>query len=247
MATPKVSLGFLDLPAEIRIEIYRHLFRAAQIIVPATGRVTPPIPPIVCSGGFQRHVLNTCWTIRNEALSYLMAATTLQICQPLDEAVPIPPYYLENIPRLVVSNAKAFSRLPFKPERLPALQVLELRNIPIWCKYHPESFFLEGVLGSSTMYGLALYNINRISPALTKMIHEKERTYRIRLFCQFVVSSASHNTIVCFPTHSSSTYVLSTFADSSVQNALIDVDDQTVLHKERGPKIGHRNAWAGYY
>jgi hypothetical protein len=200
MATPsKVSpLGFLDLPTEIRIEIYRHLFTAAEIIVPAT----PPLPPVVCSGGFQRHVLNTCWTIRNEALSYLMAATTLQICQPLDETVPIPPCYLENIPRLVVSDAKAFSRRPFKPERLPALQVLELRNITIWCKYHPESFFLEGELGSSTMYGLALYNINRISPVLTKMIHEKERTYRIRLLCQFVVSSASHDTIVRFSPHS---------------------------------------------
>lgn len=131
-----------------------------------------------------------------------MAATTLQICQPLDEAVPIPPWYLENIPRLVVSDAKAFSRQPFKSERLPALQVLELRNITIWCKYHPESFFLEGELGSSTMYGLALYNINRISPVLMKMIHDKDRTYRIRLLCQFVVSSASHDTIVCFSQHS---------------------------------------------
>jgi hypothetical protein len=189
-------LGFLDLPAEIRIEIYQHLFRAAQIIVPATQLLAPQIQSLVCSSGFQRHVLNTCWTIRNEALSYLMAATTLQICQPLDEAVPIPPYYLDNIPRLVVSDAKAFSRQPFKPDRLPGLQVLELRNITIWCKYHSESFFLEGELGSSTMYDLALYNINRISPTLTKMIHEKQRAYKVRLFCQFVVSSASHDTIV---------------------------------------------------
>ena len=189
-------LGFLDLPAEIRIEIYQHLFRAAQIMVPASQLLAPTTSSIICSGGFQRHVLNTCWTIRNEALSYLMAETTLQICQPLDEAVPIPPYYLENIPRLVVSDAKAFSRQPFKADRLPGLQVLELRNITIWCKYHSESFFLEGELGSSTMYDLALYNINRISPELTKMIRGKQRTHKIRLFCQFVVSSASHDTIV---------------------------------------------------
>jgi hypothetical protein len=191
-------LGFLDLPAEIRIEIYRHLFTAAQIVVPATQLVATPLSPIVCSGGFQRHFLSTCWTIRNEALAYLIAATTLQICQPLDEAVPIPPHYLENIPRLVVSDPKAFSRQPFNPDRLPGLQVLELRNIPVWCKYHPESFFLEGDCGSTTMYDLAMYNVNRISPALTKMIHEKQRAYRVRLFCQFVVSSASHGTIVCF-------------------------------------------------
>lgn len=201
MAAPSevAPIGFLDLPAEIRIEIYRHLFNAAEIIIPATQVVAPPLSPIVCSGGFQRHVLNTCWAIRNEALSYLIAATTLQICQPLDEAVPIPPYYLENIPRLVVSYAKAFSRQPFRPDHLPGLQVLELRDIPIWCKYHSESFFLEDELGSSTMYDLALYNINRMSPALTKIIHEKERAYRVRLQCQFVVSSASHDTIVRSP------------------------------------------------
>jgi hypothetical protein len=125
-----------------------------------------------------------------------MAATTLHICQPLDEATPIPPRYLQNIPRLLVSDAKAFSRQPFNADRLPGLQVLELRNITIWCKYHAESFFLEDELGSSTMYDLALYNINRISPSLTKLVEDKQRAYRVRLFCQFVVSSASHDTIV---------------------------------------------------
>jgi hypothetical protein len=192
-------LSFLDLPAEIRIEIYQHLFQSAQIIVPATSLVALPLPPRVCSGGFQRHVLNTCWTIRNEALSYLMAATTLHICQPLDEATPIPPYYLQYIPRLLVSDAKAFSRQPFNADRLPGLQVLELRNITIWCKYHAESFFLDDELGSSTMYDLALYNINRISPSLTKLVEDKQRAYRVRLFCQFVVSSASYDTIVSYP------------------------------------------------
>jgi hypothetical protein len=217
MASPELPpIGFLDLPAEIRIEIYRHLFRAAQIVVPATQLVASALSPIACSGGFQRHVLDTCWTIRNEALSYLLAATTLQICQPLGEAVPIPPYYLENIPRLVVSDAKAFSRQPFKPDRLPGLQVLELRNITIWCKYHSENFFLEGELGSSTMYDLALYNINRISPALTQMICDKQRAYKVCLFCQFVVSSASHDTIVCFLNAVGAIVAFSTFANSPV-------------------------------
>jgi hypothetical protein len=128
-----------------------------------------------------------------------MAATTLRICQPLDEATPIPQYYLQNIPRLLVSDAKAFSRQPFNADRLPGLQVLELRNITIWCKYHAESFFLDDELGSSTMYDLALYNINRISPSLTKLIEDKQRAYRVRLCCQFVVSSISHDTIVSYP------------------------------------------------
>lgn len=46
MTTPsKVSpLGFLDLPTEIRIEIYRRLLTAAHIIVPATQLITPPLP-----------------------------------------------------------------------------------------------------------------------------------------------------------------------------------------------------------
>ena len=192
-------LGFLDLPAEVRIEIYQHLFEAAQIIVSATQPIALPFAPIVCSGGFQRHVLNTCWTIRNEALSYLMAATTLHICQPLDDAIPIPPYYLQNIPRLLVSDVKAFSRQPFNADHLPGLQVLELHKVTIWCRYYAESFFLKDKLGSSIMYNLALYNINRISPSLTKLVEDKQRAYRIRLFCQFVVSSVSHDTMVSYP------------------------------------------------
>jgi hypothetical protein len=60
-----------------------------------------------------------------------MAATTLHICQHLDETIPIPPYYLQNIPRLLASDAKAFSRQPFNADQLPGLQVLELRNITI--------------------------------------------------------------------------------------------------------------------
>lgn len=117
----------------------------------------------------------------------------------MDEATPIPLYYLQNIPRLLVSDVKAFSRQPFNAGRLPGLQVLELRNITIWCKYHAESFFLDDELGSSTKYNLALYNINRISPSLTKLVEDKQRAYRVRLFCLFVVSSASHDTIVSYP------------------------------------------------
>jgi hypothetical protein len=78
----------------------------------------------------------------------------------------------------------------------PGLQVLELRNITVWCKYHAESFFLDDELSSSIMHDLALYSINRISPSLTKLVEDKQRAYRVRLFCQFVVSSASYDTIV---------------------------------------------------
>ncbi len=191
------AVGFLDLPAEIRIEIYHRLFEAAQIVVPASHLVTTSLKTLVlCSGGFQKRFLETCWTIRNEALQYLLAATTLHISQPLDQACPIPPYYLENIPRLVVSDAKSFSSQEFKADRLPGLQVLELRNITIWCKYHSESFFLEDELGSPTMFGLAQYNLDRISPSLTRLTRKRQRTFKIRLFCQFVVSSDSHGTIV---------------------------------------------------
>ena len=191
------AVGFLDLPAEIRIEIYQHLFEAAQITVPALHLLTTSLVPlVVCSGGFQKRFLETCWTIRNEALQYLLAATNLHISQPMDQAIPIPPYYLENIPRLVVSDAKSFSSQEFKSDRLPGLQVLELRNITIWCKYHSESFFLEDEHGSPTMFGLAQYNLNRISPSLTRLVRQKSRAFKIRLFCQFVVSSASHDTIV---------------------------------------------------
>ena len=191
------AVSFLDLPTEIRIEIYQHLFDAAQIVVPASHLVTTSLKTLVSySGGFQKQFLETCWTIRNEALKYLLAATTLHISQPLDRACPIPPYYLNNIPRLVVSDAKSFSSQEFKADRLPGLQILELRNITIWCKYHSESFFLEDELGSSTMFGLAQYNLHRISPSLTRLTRERQRTFKIRLLCQFVVSSDSHGTIV---------------------------------------------------
>ena len=69
----------------------------------------------------------------------------------------------------------------------------------IWCKYHAESFFLDDELGSSTMYDLALYNINRISPSLTKLVEYKQRAYRIQLFCQFAISFASYDTSVSYP------------------------------------------------
>jgi hypothetical protein len=71
---------------KLQIEIYRHLFSVAQIICPATQLIAPLLALIVCSGGCQRHVLNTCWTIRNGVLSYPTAATNLHICQPLDGA-----------------------------------------------------------------------------------------------------------------------------------------------------------------
>jgi hypothetical protein len=200
---PTSGLSFLDLPAELRIQIYQHLFEAAQIIVNCSRASMPPlvVPSLkgaTCGGGFQRHLLSTCRTIRNEATAYLLAATTLQISHPLDEAVPIPPYYLANIPRLIVADPKAFSREPFRADRLQGLQVMELHNIIIWCKFHSESFFLESEVGSPTMFGLALYNLNRISPALTSLIGRKGRSFKIRLVCQFVVSSATHDTIVCF-------------------------------------------------
>ena len=195
------TLGFLDLPVEIRIDIYRYLFDAAEIMVNGPPFSKDPVPSVICKGGFQRKILDTCWTIRNEAAAYLFAATTLKISQPLDEACPIPPYYLYNIPRLVVTDAKAFSKEQFKADRLPGLQVLELRNITIWCLYHPEEFLLNSEFGDETMLGVTSYNINRISPSLTRLIGEKDRTYKIHLFCQFVVSSDSHETIVSYPSN----------------------------------------------
>jgi hypothetical protein len=126
--------GFLDLPTEIRIEVYQHLFEAARLSIEAAHVTSQHCGFNICSCAFPWHIINTCRRLRQEALPYLLAATTLTVSSTLTRANLIPAAYLSAIPRAVVLDAKAFSAEPFQLERFVSLRTLELRNITIWCK-----------------------------------------------------------------------------------------------------------------
>ncbi|KAJ9613035.1 hypothetical protein H2200_002976 [Cladophialophora chaetospira] len=135
------------------------------------------------------------------------------------------PALLSAIPRVVVEdtvrywNQQALDLNPFH-----GLKTLELRNIIIWCKYHDEAY-LQSTEGDDCMLQLALFNLNRIHPDLKRICAASDRSFEILLWCQYVVSSSTHETI----------------------HAVIDVDKQVVLRKFKGPANRDRNAWAGFY
>ncbi|KIV93649.1 hypothetical protein PV10_04845 [Exophiala mesophila] len=137
----------------------------------------------------------------------------------------IPRALLSTIPRVVISNApRSWSKSPLQLDMFDSLKILELRNITIWCQYHDDEY-LKSLEGDECMMGLALFNLNRISPQLTQLCADGQRKFHILLSCQFVASSMTGETI----------------------QAVIDIDQRKVLHKSSGPAIRDRHAWAGFY
>ena len=255
--------GFLDLPYEIRFEIYRHLFQNARLSltnkypVAATSQLNAIIPPEVLlqasvsvplqrryKSSYPFQLLCTNRTIFDEAVQYLSQSSTIEISEALDFAVSqLPYYYLQHSPHLIVLDAYKFSRAPFNCSvPFPSLQILELRNIVIWCKFHQEAF-LSSQEGEPVMISLAMFNLNRIAPCLTDLCERKEseRNFEIRLDCHFVVQSDQNDTIVRISLYSDLLDLTAT------QHALIDVDSQKVLRKQKGPEARSRNTWAGFY
>lgn len=220
----QVSCPLLAVPGEIRLEVYRYLFDGAQLSIESAHPTGSPCGFTICSCAFPWHILRTCKKLRSEALPYLLAATTLEVASTMVKAANIPSSYLSAIPRAVVLDAKAFTNTPFQLDVFTSLKLLELRNITIWCKYHDEAY-LESEEGDESMYGLAMFNLSRISNLLVELCTGLDRPFGIRLCCQYVVSSLTHETI----------------------HAVIDVDSKAVLHKSRGPSIKSRNNWAGFY
>ena len=189
---------FLALPGEVRLEIYRHLFEGAQLSVESAHPAGQPCGFTICSCAFPWHILHTCKKLRHEALPYLLSATTLEITNTMVNATKIPSSYLSVIPRAVVLDAKAFTNRPFQLDLFNSLRLLELRNITIWCKYHDEAYFGTPE-GEECMYGLAMYNLSRLSNLLVELCTGLGRSFGIRLCCQYVVSSLTHETIVSCP------------------------------------------------
>ena len=185
----------LAIPGEVRLEVYRYLFEGAQLSVEPANPTGSHCGFTICSCAFPWHILHTCKKLRYEALPYLLSVTTLEVSSTLVNATKIPSSYLSLIPRAVVLDAKAFTNMPFQLDLFKSLKLLELRNITIWCKYHDEAY-LESPEGDECMYGLAMFNLGRISNLLVDLCTELERPFGIRLCCLYVVSSLTHETIV---------------------------------------------------
>jgi hypothetical protein len=193
----------LSLPAEIRAEIYEHLFKHSQLSIETSLMGSRCCSAPICSCAFPYQLLNTCQQLRQEAASYLWAATMLKIFGAPDTIQRLPPTHLSSIRRIVVLNAPAFSRKSLDLELFTGLKTLELHNVTVWCKYHDEAF-LQTPEADECMIGLATFNLNRISSQLTQLCRDKTRRFKVLLACLFVMSSATNETMVCSSLYSCS-------------------------------------------
>lgn len=193
----QLSCPLLAVPVEVRMVVYCYLFEEAQLSVESAHPTGSPCGFTICSCAFPWHILRTCKKLRYEAMPYLLAATTLEVSGTMAKAARIPSSYLSMIPRAVVLDAKAFTNMPLQLDLFRSLKLLELRNITVWCKYHDEAY-LESAEGDESMYGLAMFNLSRINSLLVELCTGSGRSFGIRLCCQFVVSSLTHETMVRF-------------------------------------------------
>lgn len=199
IGTPTSKRSFLDLPPEIRFEIYKQLFLSPKLSCELPHRDNHPnwatCKYTICTCNFPRHLTSTSRQIRHEALPLLLANTTVEVATCFTRFKSLmPPTYLSQLQHAVVLKPKEFSKVPFELAKLPALKTLELRNITVWCKFYDE-YFLESPQADAPMMGMAEFNLNRISPVLVALCR-MERTFRILLTCHYVVNSLQDETIV---------------------------------------------------
>lgn len=192
---PECPTGLLDLPTEIRIKIYEHLFHGALLSLEGGSPESRHCGSPICSCVFPYHILNTCQQLRHEATPYLLAATTLQVGNSVKNMDRIPPRYASAITSAVMLNVGSFSKTPMLFTSFVALKTLELRNITVWCKYHDEAY-LESEEGDDCMIALALFNLGRINRYFTELCADETRLFKVLLCCQYVVSSLTDETIV---------------------------------------------------
>ncbi len=185
----------LELPLEIRVEIYQHLFKSARLSIEPVYPAIPHCRFSICSCWFPWHIVNTCHLLRQEALQYLLAATTLQIASLPNKAALLPAMFTSAIPRAVVMNVESYSKSPLDLGSFRLLRTLELHNIAVWCQYHDEEY-LCGDGGDEVMYDLAMFNLKRNSLHLHQLCSTRDRAFNILLYCRYVVSSVKHETLV---------------------------------------------------
>ena len=186
--------SLLDLPPEIRIQIYTYLFEASRLSCDTPHLSLPHCGYSICTCLFPRHITTTCHQLRQETMPYLTTSTTLEVAGSLDKIIKMPLPYLSSITQVIVLDAKPFSLRPFQVEKLPALEILELRNITVWCKFYDETFLFSRH-ADQAMFDMALFNLKRIASSLLDLCCQP-RTFNIHLCCQFVVNSLSDETIV---------------------------------------------------
>lgn len=185
----------LQLPMEIRAAIYDQLFRSAHLSIEPGYPSVPHCRYSICSCWFPWQIVNTCQQLRQEALEYLLAATTLQIVSLPTKTQLLPPVLLSGIPRAMILSVEAYSKRPLDLSILPSLRILEIHNIAVWCQYHDEEYF-SGEAGDETMFDLAMFNLKRNSVHLHQLCIKEDRHHKILLYCRYVVSSVKQETLV---------------------------------------------------
>jgi len=188
------AISFLDLPLEIRSEVYSHLFDSAKLSCDTPHATWPTCGFAICSCSFPHQLAQTCRQLRYEALPTLLSATTIEVAGSFDRVIQMPNSHLNGITRAVVLDAKLFSLRPIELNKLSNLKVLELRNVTVWCKFYDEAH-LESPQADEAMYGMAMFNLKRISPMLMQWAM-MSKSFKVHVCCQFVVNSLSDETIV---------------------------------------------------
>ena len=187
--------SLLEVPLEIRVEIYQHLFNSAQLAIEPVYPSVPHCRFSICSCLFPWQIVNTCHQLRQEALGYLLAATTLQVASLPKKAELLPPVFLDTIPRIMIMNVGSYLKSPLDFGLFRSLQTLELHNIAVWCQYHDEEY-LCGEDGNEIMFDLAMFNLKRNSLHLHQLCNKQDRLFNILLYCRYVVASVKQETLV---------------------------------------------------
>jgi hypothetical protein len=191
------TVGFLDIPAEVRVEIYHHLFADAYLSLEPAFPTVSHCGSSICRCHFPFGLVFSCRQLHREASSYLLASTTLRMSSSRKFSL-LPQSYLSAFPRLSVMNVGQCLKTPLDFSLFTALETLELHNITIWCRYHSAND-LRGDKGDEIIFDLALFNVKRHGVQLATLCASRERTFAVLLFCRFVISSAHQETLVRVP------------------------------------------------
>lgn len=171
----------LELPAEVRIEIYRLLFGKPQLFLEGESRLFH-CGSELCSCEFPWQIMGTCRDLQNEALPFLLSATTLHIVTTLENADRLPRSYFSQIPRVVICKAASIPQTPHCLDLFAGLKVLEVRNM-IVCTHHIRGFW-ERPLTEEVMVQRALSELKRLNSLLYEFCVDVPRPFRVLLYCQ---------------------------------------------------------------
>lgn len=213
MATSKRSY-LLELPLEIRLMIYGHLFADLTIRNVFNIWVTWYEDSTAYDRFEIKHrpkaakpnILFACRKLREEGLPYLVAATKTLVVQHTAKGQRdmIPDLYLSSVTRLVLdTTCPPEARTHLRLGRLPALQILEIEVHGVHCTQLGPSSNATAVIQSSTydtgiISGLRgkLLALNMPRQVLRKVYEDKTRRFRIVL-TGYVIFGWESPEVVC--------------------------------------------------